>query len=119
MATHSSILAWSTAWAVQSMGLQRVGHDRASCFPGVSDGKASACNAGDLGSIPGSGKSPGGGHSNPLHGSGLENPMDCIVHGSQRAGQDSGTLSFSLRNERHLFPVVVEAGRLRPWQGWV
>ena len=35
-------------------------------FPGGSDGKESACNAGDLGSIPGLGTSPGGGHGNPL-----------------------------------------------------
>ena len=36
-------------------------------FPGGSDGKASVCNAGDPGSIPGSGKSPGEGNGNPLH----------------------------------------------------
>ena len=41
-----------------------------------SDGKASACNAGDLGSIPGSGRSPGEGHGNPLQDSCLENPTD-------------------------------------------
>ena len=35
-------------------------------FPGVSDGKESACNAGDLGLIPGLGRSPGGGHGSPL-----------------------------------------------------
>ena len=35
-------------------------------FPGISDGKESACNAGDLGSIPGSGRSPGEGNGNPL-----------------------------------------------------
>jgi len=35
-------------------------------FPGGSDGKESACNAGDLGSIPGLGRSPGGGHGNSL-----------------------------------------------------
>ena len=55
-------------------------------FPDGSDGKESACNAGDLGSIPGLGRSPGGGHGNPLHYSCLENPMDrgawwAIVHG--------------------------------------
>ena len=44
--------------------------------PGGSEGKASACNAGDLGSIPGSGRSPGEGNSNPLQYSCLENPMD-------------------------------------------
>ena len=41
-----------------------------------SDGKASACNAGDLGLIAGSGRSPGEGNGNPLQYSGLENPMD-------------------------------------------
>ena len=45
-------------------------------FPGGSDGKESACNTGELGSIPGLGVSPGGGHGNPLQYSCLENPMD-------------------------------------------
>ena len=45
-------------------------------FPGGSEGKASACNAGDLGSIPGSGRSPGEGNGSPLQYSCLENPMD-------------------------------------------
>ena len=45
-------------------------------FPGGSDGKASACNAGDLGSIPGLGRSPGEGNGNPLQYSCLDNPMD-------------------------------------------
>ena len=45
-------------------------------FPGGSDSKESAYNAGDLGSIPGSGRSPGGGHGNPLQYSCLENYMD-------------------------------------------
>ena len=46
------------------------------CFPDGSDSKASACNAGDLGLIPGSGRSPGEGNGNPLQHSCLENPMD-------------------------------------------
>ena len=45
-------------------------------FPGGSEGKASACNAGDLGSIPGSGRSPGEGNGKPLQYSCLENSMD-------------------------------------------
>ena len=49
--------------------------------PGVSDGKESACNEGNLGSIPGLGRSPGKGNSYPLLYSGLENSTDCIVHG--------------------------------------
>ena len=44
-----------------------------------SAGKESACNAGDLGSIPGLGRSPGEGKGYPLQYSGLENSMDCIV----------------------------------------
>ena len=55
-------------------------------FPGGSDGKASACNAGDLGSIPGPGRSPGEGNDNALQCSYLKNPMDretwwATVHG--------------------------------------
>ena len=43
-------------------------------FPGGSDSKESTCNLGDLGSIPELGRSPGGGHGNPLQYSCLENP---------------------------------------------
>ena len=55
-------------------------------FPGDSDSKESACNAGDPGSIPGSGRSPGEGNDNPLQYACLENPMDrgvwrATVHG--------------------------------------
>ena len=54
-------------------------------FPGGSEGKASACNVGDPGSIPGSGRSPGEGNGNLLQHSCLENPMDgawwATVHG--------------------------------------
>ena len=55
-------------------------------FPGGSEVKVCACNAGDLGSIPGSGRSPGEGNGNPLQYSCLENPMDggtwwATVHG--------------------------------------
>ena len=57
-----------------------------SAFPGGSDGKESTCNVGDLGLIPGLGRSPGEGNVYPLQYSGLENPMDrgawqATVHG--------------------------------------
>ena len=66
-------------------------------FPGGSDGKEFACNAGDLGLIPGSGRSPGEVHGNPLRYSCLENSMDrgawqAIFHGmskSRTQGNDS------------------------------
>ena len=62
-------------------------------FPGGSEDKVSACNAGDLGSIPGLGKSPGEGNGNPLQYSCLENPMTeepggLQSTGSQRVGHD-------------------------------
>ena len=50
-------------------------------FPRGSAGKESTCNAGDLGSIPGLERSPGEGIGDPLQYSGLENSVDCIVHG--------------------------------------
>ena len=50
-------------------------------FPGGSASKESACNVGDLGSIPGLGKFSGEGKNYPLQYSGLENFMHCIVHG--------------------------------------
>ena len=50
-------------------------------FPGGSAGKESACNSGDLGSVPGLGRSPGEGKGYPFQYSGLEHSMDCIVLG--------------------------------------
>ena len=62
---------------------------RARDLPRGSNGKESACSAGDLGSIPGLGRSPGEGNGNPLQYSGLENPFDggawrAAVHGVAR-----------------------------------
>ena len=53
-------------------------------FPGGSDGKGSTCNVGDLDSIPGLGRFPGGGHGNPLLYSCLKNP-----HGQRSLADDS------------------------------
>ena len=50
-------------------------------FPGGSTGKESTCNVGNLGSIPGLGRSPGEGKGYLLQCSGLENSMDSVVHG--------------------------------------
>ena len=60
-------------------------------FPGGSEGKVSACNAGDTGLIPGLGRSPGEGNGNPLQYSCLKNPMDreawwATVHGVAKSG---------------------------------
>ena len=55
-------------------------------LPGGSVGKESACNVGDLGSIPELGRSPGEGNSYPIQYSGLENFMDCRNHGREGNG---------------------------------
>ena len=64
---------WSPTFLI--LGISSVG------FPGSSAGKESSCNAEDPGLISGSGRSPGEGIGYPLQYSGLENSMDCIVHG--------------------------------------
>ena len=112
MAPHSRALAWKIPWTEEPGGLQSTGSQSRTrlsdftftffCyFPGGSAGKESACNAGDLGSILGLGRSPGGGNGYPLQYSGLENSMDSIVHGvakSQRrlSGFHFGTSLFLL-----------------------
>ena len=63
----------------------RVGVD---FFPGGSDGRESTCDAGDLGSIPKLGRSPGEGKGYSFQYSGLEKSIDCTVHGSQRVGHN-------------------------------
>ena len=101
-------------------------------FPGGSDSKELACNAGDLGSIPGSGRSPGGGNGNPLQSSCLGNPMDrgawwATVHGAQRVGQDGATnvhmSTVSQTRGLHISPCAAVAlwkvvpGKLRAFLG--
>ena len=65
-------------------------------FPWGSAGKESACNVGDLGSVPGLGRSPGEGKGYPLQYSGLENSMDCIVHGMEKSRTGLSDFHFSL-----------------------
>ena len=72
-------------------------------FPGGSDGKESACNAGDLGSIPGLGRSPGEGNGNPLQYSCLKNSMDTAAWCAAFRGVTKNTteqLIFSFLNKQ-------------------
>ena len=69
-------------------------------FPGGSEVKASACKAGDLGSIPGLGRSPGEGNGNPLQYSCLENPMGggawwATVHGVAKSRTRLSDFTFT------------------------
>ena len=68
-------------------------------FPYSTVGKESGCNAGDLGSIPGSGRSPGEGNGNPLQCSCLENPTDrgawwATVHGVAKSRTQLSDFTF-------------------------
>ena len=64
-------------------------------FPCGSAGKKSSCNAGDLSSIPGLGRSPGEGKGSALQSSGLENFMDCTVHGVSQSQTQLSAFHFT------------------------
>ena len=77
---------WSLAWRILENFSEYVTIYRTLSFPWRSAGKETACNAGDLGLIPGFGKSPEGGHGNPLQYSCLKKPhgqrsLEAIAHG--------------------------------------
>ena len=69
-------------------------------LPWGSAGKESPCNVGDLGSIPGLGRSPGEGKGYPLQYSGLENSTDCIVHGVKSRTRLTFTFIFALKKKK-------------------
>ena len=92
MATYFHILAWKTPWTEEPGRIQSIGSQKSqtrlsssSRLPWWLSSKESACNAENLSLVPGLGRSPGGGHGNPLQYSCLENPMDrgawqAVVH---------------------------------------
>ena len=79
--------SWLISWYSRNLG-----------FPSGSAGKESACNVGDLGSIPGLGRSPGEGKSYPLQYSVLENSRDCIVYGVAKSRTRLSNFHFHSRN---------------------
>ena len=100
------------------------------CFPCGSVIKESACSAGDLGSIPGLGRSPGEGKGYPLQYSGLENSINCLVHGVTKSQTRLSSftslhtiLCFSLFSASLVAQIVkkisLQCGRLgfNPWVG--
>ena len=70
-----------------------------------SSGKQSARNVGDLGSIPGLGRSPGEGKGYPLQYSGLENSMDCVVHGVAKSQTRLGNFHFHFKLGKWHLPL--------------
>ena len=74
-------ICWFLVHVLLNPSLENFEHSFASMvLPSGSAGKESSCSGGDLGSVPGLGRSPGEGKEFPLQYSGLDNPMDCIVH---------------------------------------
>ena len=111
MATYSGILDWKIPWTEEPVGLQPSPGIKYAVysnkgFPGGSEVKASACNAGDLGSIPGSGRSPGEGNGNSLQYFCLENPMDggawwATVHQVAKSRMRLSNLTFNFYSNKH------------------
>ena len=77
------------------LGIRKIGNGHSLLgFPGGSVDKESTCNAGDLSWIPGLGRSLGEGNSYTLQHSGMENPMDCIVHGVAKSRTQLSNFHF-------------------------
>ena len=76
-------------------------------FPDGSEGKASACNVGDEGLIPGLGRSPGEGNGNPLQYSGLENPMDRGAWWATVYGVTKSRTQLSYFTSLHFWPQII------------
>ena len=97
-------------------------------FPGGSDGKASAYNVGDLGLIPGWGRSPGEGNGTPLQYSCLENPMD---RGARRAlvleapkirtrlSNETTATILMLLNPKHTYDMKLKSQKEKHGQAWL
>ena len=77
-------------------------------LPGSSAGKESACNAEDLGLIPGSGRSPGEENSHPLQYPSLKNSTDSIVHGVTKSFTSSNPFNLLLTHSERGWPVRKE-----------
>ena len=104
------------SWTIKKVKHRRIDAFELWCwrrfFPGGSDGKASARNAGDTGSIPGLGRSPGEGNGNPLQYCCLENSMDggawwATVHGVAKSRTRLSDCTHSLLVVRILMLVLV------------
>ena len=83
------------------------------CFPGGSSGKESTCKAGDLGLVPGLGRSLGERSHYPLQYSGLENSMDCIVHGVTKSWTQLSDFHF-LSKILNVLEVCSHKMKLKP-----
>ena len=114
-ATHSSVLAWR----IPGMGLHRVGHDWSDLAAAlVKNLPASAGDASDSSLIPGLGRFPGGGHSDPLQYSCLENPMSreawqTTVHRVAESWTQLKGLSMHASKE-----IAVSLRKVH-WGGWL
>ena len=86
-------------------------------FPGSSAGKESACNVGNLGSVPGLGRSPGEGKGYQLQYSGLENSTDCLAYGVTKSWIQLSNLHFHCHSQQKSpkCSACVHAKSLQSW----
>ena len=94
------------------------------CFPGGSAGKESAHSGGELGSIPGLGRSSGEGKGYPLQYSDLENSMDCIVHRVAKSWTQLSDFHFHFQilmsqNRNEITALVTETRMSYNWPMWI
>ena len=82
-------------------------------FPCGSAGKESACNVGDLGSIPGLGRSPGERNGYPLQYSGLKNSTDCIVHEITENQTQLSDSHFTVNEEIYNFSSLISSNSVK------
>ena len=106
--TIAVVLGWykSCPYKMVTLKYKCVYSDFSTGPHGGSAGKESTCNVGNLGSIPGLGRSPGEGKSYPLQYSGLENSMDSVVHGVAKSRTRMSDFHFHFtfhrqRSEEH------------------
>ena len=86
--------------------VELLGHMVTLGFPDGSAGKESTCNVEDLGLIPGLGRSAGVGKGYPLQYSGLENSMDCIVHGVTKSLTQLSNFHFHFFHGNSMFNIL-------------
>ena len=106
--THCIMSCYLSKWAAIGVFTENLFLSWRWGFPGGSDGKEASCNAGDLGSIPGLGRSPGEGKGNPLQYSCLENPIDrgawrATVHGAAESRTRLSDSAHKLIEKGHFY----------------
>ena len=116
----SFLCPWTMLPSDRTFQLWWLGNSFCSGFPDSSAGRESACSVGDLGSIPGLGRFPREGKGYPLQYSGLENSMDCIVHGVTKSRTWLSDFHFPFLSSPFLsWPCPIHTGIQENQASWL